>query len=577
MAVKKGTKITSTDPQAGGTLHFTSNSNDKLTYSYNYVKITSVYLYIEYTILGSTLTSYNDTMVVNKSYNFSISGVNTYYHDLTLKVGQKKVSLISNQKIGDYEIKIPKDIANGFSESAVQAEATITLTTYSKSITEPDVSVVGQNSYSITLNLTEESEVGPSNPKFSINTELNYLKSGETELEIIPSASFNYGSVIKEYSLKWGDLESYNLNTIGSTTITTPTASNGTKSVLVLTVTDSRGFTTSYEYEQELFITVFSKPTISIKKFYRCKNNGERDDIGGIYCYVAWEANLPNIYKYDGTIVSQTATITSSNSNFETTNLLKSEQIFGKFQTSKSYDITFYISSNITNQTNNSKKYTLQSAAFLLHFRKNQNSVGIGQVAEEINNTEYDGLFSVGWNTIFNRSVELKQGLKSPLALEYGGTGVGSEDGLKKMIGNLMYPVGSIYMSVSPENPSSIFGGTWEAWGAGRVPVGVDTSNEKFNVAEKKEGEYIQKQTNILGVTLASRSSKNLYNNNLNIKEQWPNLETLYSTAQYSGDYDSYSKNTSTEINVGEKVIIPELETSTLQPYVTCYMWKRTA
>ena len=85
--LKKGTKITSTDPQAGGTLHFTSNSNDKLTYSYNYVKITSVYLYIEYTILGSTLTNYNDTMVVNKSYDFSISGVNTYYHNLTLKAG----------------------------------------------------------------------------------------------------------------------------------------------------------------------------------------------------------------------------------------------------------------------------------------------------------------------------------------------------------------------------------------------------------------------------------------------------------------------------------------------------------
>lgn len=27
------------------------------------------------------------------------------------------------------------------------------------------------------------------------------------------------------------------------------------------------------------------------------------------------------------------------------------------------------------------------------------------------------------------------------------------------------FPVGAIYMSVDPTNPSEIFGGTWESWG----------------------------------------------------------------------------------------------------------------
>ena len=52
-----------------------------------------------------------------------------------------------------------------------------------------------------------------------------------------------------------------------------------------------------------------------------------------------------------------------------------------------------------------------------------------------------------------------------------------------------MYPVGSIYMSTSNTNPSSLFGGTWVAWGSGRVPVGVNTSDGNFNTVEKTGGE----------------------------------------------------------------------------------------
>jgi hypothetical protein len=51
-----------------------------------------------------------------------------------------------------------------------------------------------------------------------------------------------------------------------------------------------------------------------------------------------------------------------------------------------------------------------------------------------------------------------------------------------------VYPVGSIYMSVNNVNPSTLFGGTWEAWGSGRVPVGVNTNDANFNSVEKTGG-----------------------------------------------------------------------------------------
>ena len=52
-----------------------------------------------------------------------------------------------------------------------------------------------------------------------------------------------------------------------------------------------------------------------------------------------------------------------------------------------------------------------------------------------------------------------------------------------------IYPVGSIYMSTSSTNPAAYFGGTWVAWGAGRVPVGVNASDTNFNTVEKTGGE----------------------------------------------------------------------------------------
>ena len=74
---------------------------------------------------------------------------------------------------------------------------------------------------------------------------------------------------------------------------------------------------------------------------------------------------------------------------------------------------------------------------------------------------------------------------------EIGVNGIPLEEYLdqrfQSMLGE-MYPVGSIYFSVKNENPSSKFGGTWVAWGSGRVPVGVNSSDGNFNSVEKTGG-----------------------------------------------------------------------------------------
>jgi hypothetical protein len=53
-----------------------------------------------------------------------------------------------------------------------------------------------------------------------------------------------------------------------------------------------------------------------------------------------------------------------------------------------------------------------------------------------------------------------------------------------------LYPVGSVYTNATNSaNPSTYLGfGTWTAFGAGRVPVGFDGGDSLFNAAEKTGG-----------------------------------------------------------------------------------------
>jgi len=51
-----------------------------------------------------------------------------------------------------------------------------------------------------------------------------------------------------------------------------------------------------------------------------------------------------------------------------------------------------------------------------------------------------------------------------------------------------MYPVGSIYISVSNTNPGTLFGGTWVSFGSGKSLVGVNSSDTDFDTVEETGG-----------------------------------------------------------------------------------------
>lgn len=131
----------------------------------------------------------------------------------------------------------------------------------------------------------------------------------------------------------------------------------------------------------------------------------------------------------------------------------------------------------------------------------------------------------------------------------------------KKII-DAIYPVGSIYMSVNNVNPSELLGGTWVAWGAGRVPVGVNTSDSNFNTVEKTGGSP--------DVTL----TQNQLPSSLSFKTNDIGFQTYgEGTAQGEEVGSPFGSNTTLNlINSGGGQAH-----NNLQPYITCYLWKRTA
>lgn len=190
-------------------------------------------------------------------------------------------------------------------------------------------------------------------------------------------------------------------------------------------------------------------------------------------------------------------------------------------------------------------------------------------------------------------------------------------------IGKLMYPVGSIYMSANNTDPGELFGGTWERWGKGRVPVGLNESDTDFATSEKTGGAkthtlttaQIPSHNHSIGHTHTTPNSTTTSNGwhghttaattltnpikvsgttigwatlnqagtnrggmtstvreNINISIPSLSVNGAGSHTHTVNGVTTNSQSTSTSGNAGSGNAH-----NNLQPYITCYMWKRTA
>ena len=192
---------------------------------------------------------------------------------------------------------------------------------------------------------------------------------------------------------------------------------------------------------------------------------------------------------------------------------------------------------------------------------------------------------------------------------------------------DIIHPIGKILMTDDSRNPAEYYPGTtWVAWGSGRVPVGVNTSDSDFNSVNKTGGA----KSYTLSVNQMPAHNHNLsysgYTSTVNavhshgvsqINDGYTDLSgshthrvkaeksgasgsaraivsgsgtDYYSAVAYGGDHQhgviipAHSTNY-TDLPHSHAVSINKDTNSKgggqafslVQPYITCYMWKRTA
>ena len=138
---------------------------------------------------------------------------------------------------------------------------------------------------------------------------------------------------------------------------------------------------------------------------------------------------------------------------------------------------------------------------------------------------------------------------------------------IENWINNLdnRYPVGSIYISVSEENPSNLLGGgVWEEFAAGRLLIGVDTAQQPISASEK-----------LYGSSTVTLIADNLPEHTHDVKidrPPWNDKVNVPDGDYYGVFYTNEKVSYTTDVNETTNTPI-----NIMPPVISVYMWKRVS
>lgn len=445
--------------------------------------------------------------------------------------------------------------------SATSGTCTITCTTYNGSTS------VG--SKTCTLTLTVPSSVKPTITSLTA-TRVNgdvpsswgiYVQTKSKVTLAINGAAGSYGSTISSYSITGGGFSST------SSSFTTGFLNTSGTITFSATVTDSRGRVSS---SATVSITVqdYSPPSFTSYLSQRCTSSGAVSDEGtyvrGLVSFSYSSCSSKNTVTGSIQYKKSSATSwTSAGVNFSSGTAV----VFGggAISTETSYDIKYTLADAFGSV---SIQDIVSTASVVMDFKAGGKGVAVGKVSEK------DNMFEVSedWD------VKVYGKLLKDYIQQFSAT---------------VYPVGSIYMSVNSTNPSTYFGGTWVAWGSGRVPVGINTSDTNFSTVEKTGGastvtlttSQMPSHTHTFTGSSATTNSTGAHTHNIGRDTDGgsgTNRYTVHSSGASGADgtspTSSAGAHTHTLTAKGSNANTGGGGAHTnLQPYIVCYMWKRTA
>lgn len=459
-------------------------------------------------IIGPTSGTIGKQVTITTTNNSS-----TFTHTLRYKFGTLQGTIVSGAG-NSYTWTIPKDFytqipnaksgvgalwCDTYSGGTLLGSTYISFTAYAdEADAKPTVS------FDYTTDIITQSITGYVDGVIKGVTDINYTITGTAK----------YSSTISKYYLSKNSSLLQETNSEGTIT-------DADSDTYYVAVKDSRGYTSNIStinFEHYVDYIPLSVTNISVTRENELSGKAylslTGDYFNGSLGVTNNSLTVQLRYKAKGTSVWETTSdITEEavilSNTFSITDLLIGEN----FSTDNSYDIEVILKDKV-NTTGTTYSKTLAEGTPTFRIRKND---------------------------VWYKGIKL---------LEYA-------DSQIKINVDLAHPVGSLYFSTDPTNPSQIFGGTWIAWGAGKVPVGVDTSQTEFNTVEKTGGsKYLQEHNHIF-------SGMKYDDSNFTV----------------SGDYIMTAGNGRYDVDP-QRFQVADVQTGNsgnLQPYITCYIWKRTA
>ena len=389
-----------------------------------------------------------------------------------------------------------------------------------------------------------------------------------SKLAITVSAAGAYGSTVASIT------SSVNGATYSGSSFTTSELATAGSNTITVTITDSRGRTaTVYGYYT---VVGYDNPHISSVSAFRCNSSGVASNTG-TYVSVAVVGAISQVN--NGSANKNTKSfkigykLKSASTYTETTLSVSAYSVNGTYIIggSLSNQSAYDVRANFADYFTAAYAYTdISTADVIMSVRSTAMGLAVGKISEE-------NKFEVGWQSRFHGDVQFD-----------GGVTFSSLVWLR----DLVFPVGSIRMTTTTSGATTFLGGTWVAWGTGRVPVGVNTSDGNFNTVEKVGGASTVALTTaqmpshghtVTGsVSIGTEASHTHRGSTGAYKVGSGSGSTYYymtnngsTNGQTTGAGSSHTHSASFSGSAGNTG--SGSAHSNLQPYITCYFWKRTA
>ena len=485
----------------------------------------------------------------------------SFKHKLYMHFGNKRPLLKDNPPVSqNFNVRFSASEFASQIPNATSGVGTLTLETYNGN------TLVGSSSRQTYLNLP--SNYVPSQPSVNVSDESSvpaklgvsktagiYVK-GMSLLRFNCSASGVLGSTINNYQVQIGNQAFSSSNGTIDVDLTKFDVGTGSLNATV-TVTDSRGRTNS----RTVGIKIQNYTPPKINNFSVVRQNNSANVI--ITKPVSVSSILNGSTNINSYTVKTEYKLSSATSWTNWRNETNTSAVInsGGWDVTKSYDIRVTLSDKLNQMVVTA---SISTAKTLISYHKDV-GVGIGKMHER-------GALDVGGDMYVSGTLD--SATINGRAIKQNG----------RTLLDMFYPVGAIFITTVNTNPSSYMGGTWQRFGNGQTLVGVNENDGDFNTVQKTGG---AKRHTLTTSEMPSHSHEARdVNGHKAYFWAWTGgphpAPTLWIAggnvsggAMPAGGNPLMSKQnwegyTTTNTGGGGSH-------NNLQPYITVYMWKRTA